>query len=54
MSLFTGTLTFPAEGYEVDVRLPVLLASLLSAICGYLVLRTAARTVQPKSTVTTS
>lgn len=54
MCLFTGTLAFPAEGYEVDVRLPVLLASLLSAICGYLVLRSAARTGQPKSTVTTS
>ena len=54
MSLFTGTLAFPAEGYEVDVRLPVLLASLLSAICGYIVLRTASRAGQPKSTVTTS
>lgn len=54
MSLFTGTLAFPAEDYEVDVRLPVLLAPLLSAICGYFVLQTASRTGQPKSTVTTS
>ena len=41
MSLFIGTLAFPAEGYDVDVRIAVLLASLLSGICGYLVLRTA-------------
>ena len=54
MSLFTGTLAFPAEGYDVDVRLPVLLASLLSAICGYLVLRMSSPAGQPKSTVTTS
>ncbi len=54
MSLFTGTLAFPAEGYDVDVRVAVLLASLLSAILGYLVLRTASPAGQPKSTVTTS
>ena len=41
MSLFIGTLAFPAEGYDVDVRTAVLLASLLSGVCGYLVLRTA-------------
>jgi len=54
MSLFIGTLAFPAEGYDVDVRIAVLLASSISAICGYLVLRSASRASQPKSTVTTS
>jgi NhaA family Na+:H+ antiporter len=39
MSLFIGTLAFPAEAYDADVRLAVLLASMTSAICGYLVLR---------------
>jgi NhaA family Na+:H+ antiporter len=41
MSLFIGTLAFPAEGYDADVRMAVLLASGISGICGYLVLRTA-------------
>jgi NhaA family Na+:H+ antiporter len=41
MSLFIGTLAFPAEAYNVDVRIAVLLASVISAICGYLVLRIA-------------
>jgi Na+:H+ antiporter, NhaA family len=57
MSLFIGTLAFPGEGYDVDVRIAVLLASSLSAVCGYLVLRFASRRSQsdsPKSTVTTS
>jgi Na+:H+ antiporter, NhaA family len=54
MSLFIGTLAFPTEGYDLDVRVAVLLASSISAVCGYLVLRTAARAGQPKSTVTTS
>ncbi|MGH7045031.1 MAG: Na+/H+ antiporter NhaA [Stellaceae bacterium] len=54
MSLFIGTLAFPAEGYDVDVRIAVLLASIICAICGYLSLRTASRGAQPKSTVTTS
>jgi NhaA family Na+:H+ antiporter len=54
MSLFIGTLAFPEEGYDADIRIPVLIASLLSAISGYLVLRTASRAGQPKSTVTTS
>jgi Na+:H+ antiporter, NhaA family len=54
MSLFTGTLADPAEGYDIDVRVPVLLASLISAVCGYVLLRGAARACQPKSTVTTS
>ena len=39
MSLFIGTLAFPAEAYDVDIRIAVLLASVISAICGYLVLR---------------
>jgi NhaA family Na+:H+ antiporter len=41
MSLFIGTLAFPAEAYDADVRVAVLLASVTSAICGYLVLRRA-------------
>jgi Na+:H+ antiporter, NhaA family len=43
MSLFIGTLAFPAGGYNPDVRLAVLLASLISGIAGYLVLRRASR-----------
>ena len=43
MSLFIGTLAFPAEAYDADVRIAVLLASLTSAICGYLVLWAASR-----------
>jgi Na+:H+ antiporter, NhaA family len=54
MSLFIGTLAFPAEGYDVDVRLAVLLGSSISAICGCLVLYSALPPGQPKSTVTTS
>lgn len=54
MSLFIGTLAFPAKGYDVDVRIAVLVASSISAICGYLVLRLAPRAGHPKSTVTTS
>lgn len=54
MSLFIGTLAFPTEGYDVEIRIAVLIASLLSAICGYVVLRTAPQGRQPKSTVTTS
>jgi len=41
MSLFMGTLAFPAEAYDADVRIAVLFASVISAICGYLVLRRA-------------
>jgi NhaA family Na+:H+ antiporter len=41
MSLFIGTLAFPAEAYDADVRIAVLLASVISGICGYLVLRNA-------------
>jgi Na+:H+ antiporter, NhaA family len=39
MSLFIGTLAFPAPAYAADVRLGVLAGSLLSAITGYVVLR---------------
>jgi Na+/H+ antiporter NhaA len=39
MSLFIGTLAFPAEAYDIDIRIAVLLASVISAACGYLVLR---------------
>ena len=54
MSLFVGGLAFPAEGYDADIRIAVLAASLLSAGCGYLVLRSAPAAIQPKATVTTS
>jgi Na+/H+ antiporter NhaA len=39
MSLFIGTLAFPAEAYDTDIRVAVLLSSLIAAVCGYLVLR---------------
>jgi Na+:H+ antiporter, NhaA family len=41
MSLFIGTLAFPAEAYDADVRLAVLLASVICGTSGYLVLRAA-------------
>ena len=49
MSLFIGTLAFPTEVYDLDVRIAVLLASLISAICGYLVLRIGSRKRLPRS-----
>jgi Na+:H+ antiporter, NhaA family len=39
MSLFIGGLAFPADGYNPDVRLAVLLGSVVSGVAGYLVLR---------------
>ncbi|HUC10773.1 MAG TPA: Na+/H+ antiporter NhaA [Stellaceae bacterium] len=54
MSLFIGSLAFPAEGYDIDIRIAVLVASSVSALSGYLLLRSQPRPVQPKSTVTTS
>lgn len=39
MSLFIGTLAFPDQRFESQVRLGVLAGSLLSAVVGYLVLR---------------
>jgi Na+:H+ antiporter, NhaA family len=54
MSLFIGSLAFPDEGYDVDIRIAVLAGSLISAVAGYLLLRAASRTLQPKSTVTIS
>jgi hypothetical protein len=47
MSLFMGTLAFPAEAYDADVRIAVLSASVASAICGYLVLRRASSRRSP-------
>jgi NhaA family Na+:H+ antiporter len=47
MSLFIGTLAFPAEAYDVDIRVAVLLASVISAICGYLVLRRSSQRLSP-------
>ena len=41
MSLFIGSLAFPAEGYNVDVRVGVLFASVVAALAGYLLLRSA-------------
>jgi Na+:H+ antiporter, NhaA family len=49
MSLFIGTLAFPVEAYDLDVRIAVLLASLISAICGYLVLRIGSQKRLPRS-----
>jgi NhaA family Na+:H+ antiporter len=47
MSLFIGTLAFPAEAYDIDIRIAVLLASVISATCGYLVLRYPMRARSP-------
>jgi Na+:H+ antiporter, NhaA family len=49
MSLFIGSLAFPAEAYDIEVRVAVLFASSASAICGYLVLRTAPVSRMPVS-----
>lgn len=38
MSLFIGNLAFPSQEYAIDVRLGVLVGSLVSAIAGYVVL----------------
>ncbi len=54
MSLFTGTLAFPADAYDVDIRIAVLLASVMSAICGYLVLRRPSLKPLPARQVETS
>lgn len=43
MSLFIGTLAFQDPRYEAEVRLGVLAGSLLSALVGYLVLRSGRR-----------
>jgi NhaA family Na+:H+ antiporter len=39
MSLFISTLAFPLEGYDADIRVAVLLASTVSAVGGYVLLR---------------
>jgi Na+:H+ antiporter, NhaA family len=44
MSLFVSTLAFPAEAYDADVRIAVLLGSVASAVAGYGVLHSASRT----------
>jgi NhaA family Na+:H+ antiporter len=44
MSLFIGSLAFAPGEYDAQVRLGVLTGSVLSAICGYLVLRQATAT----------
>jgi NhaA family Na+:H+ antiporter len=49
MSLFIGALAFPVEADDTDVRAAVLLASLISATCGYLVLRLGSRRRLPVS-----
>jgi NhaA family Na+:H+ antiporter len=54
MSLFIGTLAFPEEGYDIDIRIAVLIASLVCAVSGYLLLRSGPGVAQPKSTVTIS
>ena len=41
MSLFIGTLAFSDPAHAAQVRIGVLSGSILSAICGYLVLRLA-------------
>ena len=51
MSLFIGTLAFPSEGYDIDIRIAVLLASALSAISGYVVLRVGSPAGQQESPV---
>jgi Na+:H+ antiporter, NhaA family len=43
MSLFIGTLAFPSEGYDVDVRVAVVTASMVSAVIGWTVLRMVTR-----------
>jgi Na+/H+ antiporter NhaA len=39
MSLFASTLIVSAEAYDTDLRIAVLLASLISVICGYPILK---------------
>ena len=43
MSLFIGTLAFEEPGFAAPVRLGVMTGSLLSALCGYCLLRWCAR-----------
>lgn len=43
MSLFIGSLAFPAGGFDAPVRLGVLTGSIVSALCGYALLRFAIR-----------
>jgi hypothetical protein len=38
MSLFVGSLAFEHSGFDAPIRLGVLTGTLLSAVCGYLLL----------------
>jgi NhaA family Na+:H+ antiporter len=49
MSLFIGTLAFDSAEHATGVRLGVLIGSLLSAVCGYLLLRLTAPAVERSS-----
>ncbi len=44
MSLFIGNLAFPGDLFQTPVRLGVLVGSLLSGVCGYMVLRLCSKT----------
>jgi Na+:H+ antiporter, NhaA family len=54
MSLFVDTLAFPVGGYDVDVRIAVLIASLVFRGFQRSVAASRNAADQPKSTVTTS
>lgn len=43
MSIFIGLLSFPSDLMQTETKIGVLSGSALSAICGYLLLRAAAR-----------
>jgi NhaA family Na+:H+ antiporter len=47
MSLFIGSLAFPVGTFDAPVRLGVLTGSILSALCGYILLRFAMPLRQP-------
>ncbi len=49
MSIFIGMLAFPDPAYGTDLRVGVLVGSLLSAICGYGLLRLTTRPPQQQS-----
>jgi len=51
MSLFIGMLAFPDPAYAADIRIGVLCGSIISAICGYLLLRMASEPVREKAAV---
>lgn len=49
MSLFIGTLAFPGDSYNGDIRLAVLLASVIAGSAAYFTLRGASAPVTPQS-----